>query len=370
MSRRANIISNVLSLGLTLLSLFFVVYFTNQNYYVEKMINVMLWFVLGAILCGLLNAFLHELGHVIAGKNNGYAFSAMTVWFFKWTKKKKKIVFSLTLPFDEAGYTEMIPTKTDKVAERHVKYTQGGVYGSIILLLLGIPAFFLLEYLSWQLFVLWAMLVPMSVYYLAGNVLPMSSSGALNDGAVVYGFKKKNFGSMVTTALLIYQAELYNGKTPSQVDDKLLFDLPQLSEEDPLFVMLLNARYNYFVDKGDFDGAKSVSDRLMGIVDNFPKYYKNIIKVDALYNACTFDYNEELADDLVYELEKYLNNVNTVTNVRAKLAYILYVSKETSNVDMFYEKAIKEARRCKIKGLGEFEIKLLENMKKDFPVNE
>ena len=61
-------------------------------------------------------------------------------------------------------------------------------------------------------------------------------------------------------------------------------------------------------------------------------------------------------------LEKYLNNVNTATNVRAKLAYILNVQGEKELVDMFYDKGVREANKCQIKGLGLYEKKLLDNL--------
>ena len=367
MSRKTNIISNVLSIAITLGSLLAVVMICNQNFYTDNTLKVFAWFALGALLGGLINAFAHELGHVIVGKKNGYVFYSMSVWFFKWTKPKKKIRFSFTLPLDEAGYTEMIPTRTDNVAKRHRSMTLGGTYAGVIVFLLSIPSFFLMNKLGFELFVLWAMLCPMSVYYITGNIFPMSSYGVRNDGAVAYGLKKMDFTSVVTTALLTCQAQMYAGKTPSELDEKLLFDLPQLAEDDPVFVNLLSMRYNYYLDKGDFANAKSITDRLMTIVDDIPKAYAYAVKTDALYNACTFDFNEELADDLTYELEKYLNNVNSVTNVRAKLAYILYVRKENQTLDIFYKKGLKEADRCKIKGQGVFERKLFEKMKEDFP---
>ena len=166
--------------------------------------------------------------------------------------------------------------------------------------------------------------------------------------------------------LLVIQSELFNGKTPSEVDEKLYFDLPQLPEDNPSFAMLLSAKYAYYLDKEDYDNAKKTTDRMMSIIDYMPKYFEYVIKTYALYNACAFDFDEEKADDLMYELEKYLNNVNTATTVRAKTAYLLYVKREKEALDIFYKKGVKEADRCLIKGLGVFERKLFEKMKKDF----
>ena len=67
----------------------------------------------------------------------------------------------------------------------------------------------------------------------------------------------------------------------------------------------------------------------------------------------------------MYELDKYLNKSNTVTNVRAKMAYLLYVKGETEMVDMFYKKGVKEANKHQLKGLGALEKKLFDKMKAD-----
>ena len=76
MSRRTNIINNVIYLLLTMGALFAVVYICNERYN-EQLFNVMLKFLVGTIIAGLINTAFHELGHLIAGLKNGFAFSAI-----------------------------------------------------------------------------------------------------------------------------------------------------------------------------------------------------------------------------------------------------------------------------------------------------
>ena len=66
------------------------------------------------------------------------------------------------------------------------------------------------------------------------------------------------------------------------------------------------------------------------------------------------------------DYEKYLNSVNTVSVVRSKLAYLLYIKGEKDKFNIFYKKGIREANKGQIKGLNAFEIKLFEKMKEDF----
>lgn len=363
MSRRTNIISYILSMAITLGTLFAVVAVCNSRYS-EQLFEVMLKFLIGAISAGLVNTFAHELGHLIAGKKNGFAFSEMSVWFFRWTKVKNKIRFNLAMIGEEAGYTDMIPTHADNLAVRLKKMTLGGIIASAVLTVLGLIPFFIPTLSSWV-FCILSMFLPIGAYFFFSAALPSSSGGVRNDGAVVYGIKKNDDSTKVALNLLAIQAELYAGKTPAEIDEKLYFELPQLPEDDVNFARLLDARYLYYLDKEDYENAKKTTSRLLSIIDYMPKAYRFAVKTDALYNACTFDFDEDIADDLMYELEKYLNNVNTATNVRAKLAYLLYVKKETECSEMFFKKGFREAGRCPLKGLGSFECKLFEKMKKD-----
>ena len=65
----------------------------------------------------------------------------------------------------------------------------------------------------------------------------------------------------------------------------------------------------------------------------------------------------------MYEIEKYLNSDNSVLTLRAKTAYLVFVEKEKERFDIFYEKGMKECKKCKIKGLGEFNKKLFKKIK-------
>ncbi len=362
MSRRTNLISNILTFALTIAFCCLAVYVANGRYYVE-MYEVFLNFALGAIVAGFVCTAVHELGHLVFGKANGFKLVSLTIWFFRWKKCGKKTVFEFTWMTDSAGGTEMIPTYAENLKKRLRNMTVGGSIFTFIVMLVGlIPVF--VEGLSFTVFSLLILFLPIGAYVFFGNILPMTNGGARNDGAVLLGLRKNHDSTTVALNILAIDSELYNGKTPSEIDENLYFDLPQLPEDDLNFAILLNARYLYYLDCGDFENAKAVTDRLLTLDEYFGKEVMFEFKRDALYNACTFDFNEDVADDLMYELEKFLNNNNTAGNVRAKMAYLIGVSKETEQIDDFYKKGVKEAKKHPLKGYGAFEVKLLDELKR------
>ena len=365
MSRRVNFINNILVMLFTIAGVFAVVFVANGTFN-ANMGTVLLYFAISAVIAGFVCTLFHEIGHLIAGKTNGFAFISMTVWFFKWSVIRGNIRFGFVMMGDEAGYTEMVAKSTDNLAKKLKKMTLGGLIATAIPMFLGIIPFFFAGKLSLFVFLLTAMFLPIGIYVFFGNALPISSGGVGNDGKVLYGLRKNDDDTKVILSMLAVQSELFNGKTPAEIDEKYYFDVPQLAEDNLNFAMLLSARYDYYLDKKDYENAKKTSDRLISISDYLPKSYLNIVKTNALYAACTFAKNEDAADDLMYELEKYLDKRNGSIEVRAKIAYILYIRKEKDALDIFYRKGVKEANKASLYGLGLFERKLLEELKKDF----
>lgn len=365
MSRRINFINEILTMVLTVAALVAVVMVSNGAFSVN-IGTVIAFFAVGAIIAGFICTVMHETGHLIAGKLNGFAFVQMTIWFFRWSKERGKTVFDFVMIGDEAGYTEMVSKSTENLDKRLKKMTLGGLLMTVPAIIIGIIPLFIADKLPFFVFVVWSMFLPIGVYMFFGNALPVSSGGFANDGKVLHGLRKNDDDTKVSLSLLKIQSELYNGKMPAEINESYYFDVPQLAEDDWNFAMLLSARYEYYLDKKDYANAEKTTDRMLSVAQYFPKSYLYAVKTNALYNACTFAKNENAADDIMSELEKYLNKRNGSTEIRAKIAYILYVKGEKDALDIFYRKGVKEANKCPLRGEGLFERKLLEEMRQDF----
>ena len=366
MKRKFNITGGVITLVIVALGVLAVSIAMNKGTGTGLSVGENLFTLLsGAILSGFICALMHESGHAVCAKKIGFKIMDFKVWFFRWTDINGKYVFSFTLPLYEAGATETVPKTTENLEKRLTKMTLGGLIASFVSMTVGIPALFFFGKIPFFVFCFWATFLPIGAYYFFGNALPMSSEGVLNDGGVIYSVKKNTPEGAVLLAILKIHAELFSGKTPAEIDENYYFSVPQIVEDSPYFIDLLTLRYDRFLDEKDFDNAKKTSDRLLTLEDYMPKPVKNLVYSFALYNACTFDFDEDKADDYTEEIEKYLNSGEDITKLRVKTSYILYVRKEKDIAGDFIEKGLKDALKTSLKGYGRFEEKLFNEMKKD-----
>ncbi len=363
MSKKINILNNAIILIVTVGLLAMCPIIKEYTFQGDRIIIILLY-VVGAIFAGFINAIVHELGHLIAGKINGFAFVSMTIWFFRWKKENSKINFSLCWIGEEAGYTEMVPKSDKNVKKGLTKMTEGGIIASFIMAILSILPVAFMDYLPIEAYAILSMFLPLSTYYYLGNALPTSSEGIKNDGATARMLRKNTNEAKVVTNILTIHSWLYNGKTPAEIDENLYFDLPQLPEDNVNFFMLLDARYAYYLDKGDIENALKVSERLESILEYAPKSYRYTVMVDMLYNVCVLKQDFDRADEIMYELDKYINRVNTAQNVRVKIAYLINVLEEKEDLKMFFDKAKREQKKLPLSGLAKYEEKLLQELEK------
>ena len=369
MSRNVNIVNNIVLLAGTLLGILAVTLVGNDAYPANLGLFI-LYCVLGAFFWAAVNLAVHEAGHVRAAKKNRFRVLSVRLAFFLFTEENGKRKVSLTGYAGESGYTEMVPEGAEDLAGRFRRITRAGVYGNVAVLAVSVVPLCLTAYLPFWLYSLWAISLPVSLYFVLGNALPMTTDGVKNDAAVAAGVKRGDASEKVALGLLQIHAGLIEGKSPAEIDEALYLDLPQLPEDDLNYLYLLNARYCYYLDKEDYENAKSVSARLKGLLDTMPKCCRPAVRADLLYNACTFDYDESEADNLVEDNEKYLNKTSDVTALRVKAAYVLYVLKDGAQAEKFIARAEELAADCKVAGQRKFEEKLLLKMRADLPAAE
>lgn len=186
----------------------------------------------------IISELFHELGHVVFGA-------------FAGIKAIPKISLS------GSSCCEIIP-RTDKNLKKRVIITAlGGIVFNAILVILGLVAFSVRQVPVWL-----SLPLPSSVYMIIINATPYMNKNGKTDGLVISELVKGDDNAKVALAVLTVQAQLLGGKDIKDVDEKLLFGLPVVREDEPAFISLTELRYEYKKAIGDTEQAEKLRERL------------------------------------------------------------------------------------------------------------
>lgn len=216
--------------------------------------------VLG-LFCGFVFApVYHELGHV------GFASLAKMEWVYvklfclKFYIKAGKRRIGFASPF-APDQTQVLPKSGGNMKKRAKLYAIGGLVLGGIFLLIVLTASVLCTALGKTSFLLWGM-VPYAAYLFFLNLPPVEYASGKTDTLVYLGIKKGFDAEKNMLSAMEIQGQLYEGKSYQEIEEKFYFDLPQLCEDEPLFAVMLDLRYRYFLEKEEYEKAADCLNRL------------------------------------------------------------------------------------------------------------
>ena len=219
-------------------------------------VNALLGFILGFILAPCL----HELGHVSLGALAKMDCVYVKCFCFKIYVKNGKKRFGFASPF-YADETQVIPRKSGNMLKRASVYTLGGLLYSGIFLVLIVVGVILSVSFGQPSYILLGLL-PYAGYLFLLNVAPFEYASGKTDMLVFVGLKTNQPAEKTMLSAMEIQGCLYEGKSFTEIDESLYFNVPQLCEDEPLFAVMQDLRYRYYIEKGDLDKAGDSLNRL------------------------------------------------------------------------------------------------------------
>ncbi|MBO5737615.1 MAG: hypothetical protein J6S04_07375, partial [Clostridia bacterium] len=224
--------------------------------------------LVGLVLGFILTPIYHEIGHVAFAKSAKMECVYVKCFCLRFYNEdgKKKIGFASPFAPDE---TQVMPTCGGNMQKRAAAYTIGGLVFGLILILVAVVAAVCVQIFLEPNYLLWGIL-PYACYSFLLNVASAEYPGGKTDVAVYIGLKKGHDAEKNMLAAMEIQGQLYEGKSFTEIEESLYFDQPQLCEDEPLFAVMLDLRYRYYLEKGDMDNAAKCLNRLVSILDYMP----------------------------------------------------------------------------------------------------
>ena len=211
--------------------------------------------LVGLALGFVLSPIVHELGHVLLGVAVKMEVVYVKCFCFKVYLKNGKKRFAIVSPFapDE---TQMIPLVGGNMQKRAEKYTIGGLlFGGAFLSLVAVGALLAPSYVLLG-------ILPYAAYLFFLNLPPFEYASGKTDGLIYKGIKKNFDAEKCMLSVMEIHGQLYEGKSFAEIAENFYFDLPQLCEDEPLYAVILDLRYRYYLEKEMLEKAADSLNRL------------------------------------------------------------------------------------------------------------
>lgn len=307
------------------------------------------------LVCGLvLSPILHELGHVSFALIANMDYVYVKFFCFKIYMKNGKKRFGFISPFAH-DQTQVLPQKGGNMQKRAILYTLGGlIYGGTFMLIILTGAL-VCTVVGKPSYLLWGML-PYAAYLFFLNLPPVEYPSGKTDTLVWRGIKRGEPAEKVMISAMEIQGQLFEGKSFSKIDEKWYFDLPQLCEDEPLFAVMLDLRYRYYLEKEEIAEAAKCLNRLAEI-----QGYLSDEEFEKLGAELTYMHSIRGDIEGAEESGKLCKNYLRSDEATAKRALLAY-SKACGKTEAI-EPLLAQAKEClkkeKIAGVRKFEEILL-----------
>lgn len=192
-------------------------------------------FCLFFVLSFLTASGIHELGHFVFG-----LFSGM----------RALLTVRSVVPSFRPSSVEIIPARENKIKSRLIVTVLGGIIFNIPFIALGLVSLFVPAVPIW--------ISPIAIWHMSvffDNALPIVHKTGKSDGLIIFELVRNSPEAQVMLAVLRAQAHILAGKPIGELQKSLLFDLPQIMEDDPAFISLCELRAQYLLATGDKEGA-------------------------------------------------------------------------------------------------------------------
>lgn len=314
--------------------------------------------VVGAAAAFILAPAFHELGHVIFATANSLQTVYCKFFCVRYYRRDGKPRFGFANPFapDE---TQVLPMGSEDMQKRAYAYAIGGLAVEGAFLFVLITACVVCWCLGATAYIAVAML-PYVAYHFLLNLLPVEYPSGKTDALVARGIVKGAPAEQTMLNVMRIHGELQAGKTYSEMEECWYFSAPQLAEDEPLYVAILDARYAYYVEKEEYEKAFDCLKRIRAAGEYLSE--QEILSLERnLAYLCLVGGNDEVLKTAAKNSEEYWQS----DDVAVKRTLALYMQKcgETERAQALIAQANVLLEKESILGLRRHEALLLSRIK-------
>ena len=296
----------------------------------------------------IIQAIIHEAGHLIFGLISGYEFISFRVGSITIIKDEGKFKLKKFKIKGTGGQCLMMPKTNNYEELNYVLYNLGGILMNAIISIISLIVLMSVDTNKYIKVILFT-LIFMGVLCVISNGIPMKFAGISNDGYNTITISRDKFIKYCFYTQLKVNGLLSKGMRVKDMPVEWFYvkDGADLNNHMVTYMKIMEA--NYYQDKLNFDLAKECYENILDKAPDIIKLYENEIKCELLFYEILNGNTEKVEELYTKELRNYIKLTNCyISRKRLMYVYNLLVLKDKKKAD---------------KVLGEFE-----KVKKSYPI--
>ena len=308
----------------------------------------------------VLAPLVHELGHVFFAKASGMKIVYCKCFCFRYARRQGRAHVGFALPFS-ADETQVLPCGSERMEKRALSYALGGlVFGGVLLLCV-----LTLCVLGWVLglgveFYAFYAALPYVAYLFFLNAVPAVYASGKTDAAVVKGIRGADAVEQTMLNLMRIHGGLQSGKSYAEMPEEWYFSAPQIAEDEPLFVAILEARYSYYLEIEEPEKAFDCLKRIRAAGEYLTEREVLTLERNLAY-LCLMGGNDGVLKEAVKNGGEYWQSDDPA--IKRTLALYMQKCGEAERADLLIEQAKNLLKNEEIAGLKKHEEILLARIK-------
>lgn len=261
-----------------------------------KLLNIPLIVIAYFVVIGI-----HELGHLLGGWSQKFAFRFITVGPFMLEREASRLKFKWNRQLNPLGGLALsLPEDQHNLVKRYTIFIAGGPIASILWGLLMLAGTTQLSFnqalLPWYLFDSF-MLINCLLSFSIGvaSLIPLKEGGISSDGAKLLNFAMGGHSAKVEATFIKYLAMATSGIRPSMMDPRPAEELINALPDSDMKAYFHSILYNHYQDIKELDKAAYHLDEYLKEADNIPKGYVASLYLEKAWFEARYNKNLEQA---------------------------------------------------------------------------
>ncbi len=277
-------------------------------------------FGIAMLMYSPLSILMHELGHLFFAQSQQFDLQAIAVRRMVWIRQIQGFKLQRARRTFAGGFVLSVPQTFGRMNQRLFMMILGGPVGSLIFAIVGMLPWFLQSWigkspLAWGM----GLLSIISLHMAILNALPLKVGYLRTDGRLMLDLFQNNRQGQRFNGMYTYNASLYQGIRPRDVDPALLDRLLALPEKSSNHVLALLTAYQVELDRGAIPQAANYLDEALAMHLYIPELFRANLLLEGAYFEAMIRDRADIARDWFNQIQEMVMT-SRISLLRAEAA--------------------------------------------------